>query len=426
MLNWIKRQLGIVRTNNWRPVYQPTEGFQSLVPRSAGAIIGPDQALTLSPVWAALRLYQTQIASLPLVTYKVDDQGGRTEAELHPAFKLLKYQPNPAQTRATFWEKIVHDYFMHGEAFIHVRWRGNGNVVGLYPIPAGDVSQVLIDEEWNKTYLVRDHSNEVTTLDSADVVHLIHTPDKYGIRGVSLLRYAAENLGLHRSILDAGTSFYQNAARPSGYLKYQGKLTPDAIENIKKNFKDAYQGSENTGTIPILTDGEFVQFVTKTAEDAAILDALSNVTDVARWFQLSPLVLGDLTRGTYSNLAADNVALYQKSVRPVLDKFELGINNCLFGAGASTLAEFDVDEILRGDPQQMAQVSQTYVQMGAVMRSEVRSWLNLSPIEGLDTPLAPVNQGVVPPAPNAPMTPVDTNKEGGTSGDNPQSTQLAV
>lgn len=381
----------------WYPLATVPEGFASMHPRTAGAVHSNDEALTLSPVFAALRLYQSTIASLPLVTYRKLPDGGRERATTHPAYALLHERPNPAMSRSTFFEFVVRELFLSGEAFVHVRWRGNGSPLGLYPIPAANVTEVYVDAEWNKAYVVRDQGGTEVYGDT-DIIHLCRYSND-GIRGVPLVRYAAESLGLHRQVLESAGAYYTNAAKPSGYLKYPGKLDKQAIENLKTEFRDEYAGTANTGKLPIIQNGgEFETFANTNATDAQIIEALgSSVTDVARWFGVSPLLLGDLSRGTYSNLAADNVAFYQRSVRPILDKIELECNAKLFGVESANYCEFLVDAILRGDPEQQARVAQTYVQAGIITRSEVRDWLNLPPLAGLDVPLYPLNQGISQP-----------------------------
>lgn len=377
----------------WYPLATVPEGFLSLHPRTAGAVHSSDEALTLSPVFAALRLYQSTIASLPLVTYRKLPDGGRERATTHPAYALLHERPNPAQSRSTFFEYVVRELFLSGEAFIHVRRLGTGEPLGLYPIASSTVEQVVVDAEWNKAYFVRTDDGAEVYQDK-DIIHLFRYSND-GIRGVPLVRYAAESLGLHRQVLESAGAYYVNAAKPSGYLKYPGKLDKQAIENLSTEFKDSYAGTKNTGKVPLLQNGgDWSTFANTNATDAQIIEALgSSVTDVARWFGVSPLLLGDLSRGTYSNLAADNAAFYQRSVRPILDKVELEINAKLFGIEGGTYAEFLVDAILRGDPLQQQSIFNGYVQAGIVTRAEVRDWLNLPPIAGLDTPLYPLNQG---------------------------------
>lgn len=413
MIQYLKRQWSKLRTGNtnWYKLSEvPGEGFLNRA-RTPGAVTCPEEALSLPAFWKGLRWYQSKVASLPLVTYREGQDGSRTRATTHPAFNTLLYRPNPAMTRPVYWSLVVRDLFLHGEHFSQIRWRGNGNLIGLYPIPVSAVEKVVIDEEWNKAFVVRT-ADGVDVLPDTDVLHLFPYSED-GIRGTGVLKYAASNLGLHKQIQESANALYVNAARPSCYITYAGRLTPDAIENLKKNFGDEYRGAKNTGKVPVISDGgTLTAYPSTNAEDAKITEALaSNVGDVGRWLELSGLALGDYTAAHYANLSADNQYQFQHSLRPVLDLFEAELNTKLFGAGTGTVCEFDTDEVLRGDAQQMATVAQTYLTSGVVLRNEVRTWLNLPPIDGLDTPLQPLNQGAAGIAPNQPMAEVPTTDD---------------
>ena len=280
-------------------------------------------------------------------------------------------------TRAVFFELLARALFLEREFVALVRKTEAGDLVGVYPIPPACVLDVVLDAEWRKWFVIQEAGGQEVYSDD-EVIHLfLYSSD--GIRGERLLDFAGESLGLHRRVLESGTAFYENAVRPAGYLKYPGKLNTDAADVIKKWWKEEYAGAAATAKLPVLAEnGDFVRFNNVTAEDAQIIEALSaSVDDCARWLNLSPLQLFNLTRGTYSNLGADNQALYTRSVRPLLEKIELELNWKVHGRKASTYSEFQVEALLRGDPLQQATVANIGIQNGSVTRNEQRGWLNL-------------------------------------------------
>jgi HK97 family phage portal protein len=392
--NYIKNKV-----RSWFPLSQTPPGYWSgrpseyynLSPQSR-ALHGPEQALTLSPFWAALRLYQNSVSVLPLCTYVKDEDGGRHKLEDQSTYNLLHDRPNPAMSRAAFFELLIKDYFLYGECFAQLRWSGNHRLVGMYPIRANQVQRIDCDEEWKKVYTVTGFDEPL--LDD-EVLHITHF-SMCGLRGTPFLRWAAESLSLHKQVLDSATAYYHNAAKPSGYITYPGGLKKEALANVKSGFMESYQGTSNAGSVPILTDGgAFNAFGNTAAADAQIIEALkASVDDIGRWFDnVSPLVLGNLMRGTYSNSAADKLAFFQKNLLPLLEKFQLEMNYKLFGLGSNTYCEFLTDNVLRADPLTQSQVWHNGITDGYLLRSEVRSWLNLSPVEGLDAPMQPLNMG---------------------------------
>ncbi|MBP3957417.1 phage portal protein [Gemmata sp. G18] len=397
----------------WYPLNSLPEGWFFGRSGNRSPVATPDEALTLSPVFAALRWYQTTLSSLPLVVYRDDFNGGREQARTHPAWKLLQFRPNPAQTRNTFLQVLARDLFLHGEAFCQLRWTGTGALYGVYPIKPSCVTEVIVDDEWNKAFAVRADNGEPEVYSDTDMLHIVAIPDCDGIRGASFLRWAGEALGLHKQVQESATSFYKNAAKPSGYLRYAGKITPETINTIRENFKKQFAGTLNTGEIPLLSEGgEFTPLSGSNAEDAQIIEALgASVGDVSRWTGISSIILGDYAAAKYASLAAENQAVYQKSLRWMLEAIETEVNNKIFGVGSDFFAEFDTRELLRGDPVTQSQIDNTYLTSGVLLRNEVREGLKLNSIEGLDQPLAPLNQGAgtlppvspnqLPPAPGA-------------------------
>lgn len=390
------------KRTNWYPLSELGTGpITFRIPRTPGAVTCPEQALALSPVYAALRLYQTTIGSLPLVVYKKTADGGRERAPNNPAYSLLHERPNPAQSRAVFWEYLVKEIFLNGNAYVVIRWKANGQPLALYPVPASNVEQVYIDSEWNKAYRIRT-AEGTEIFDDEDVIHLFAFSDD-GIQGVPLLKHAAQSLGVHHQILESANAYYSNAAKPSGYISFKEKLSKEAVQNLKDNFKESYQGSANTGAIPVLENGGmFVPLSQMNAENSQLVQAMGTlpVADVARWFNLSPIQLGDFSAAHYNSLAADNTFFYQKSIRPLLDKFELELNAKLFGSDANTYAEFLLDGILKADPAMQKDILNGYIATGVILRSEARAMLNLPMIPGLDQPLQPLNMGA-PPVPES-------------------------
>jgi HK97 family phage portal protein len=394
----------------WYPLSAVPSGFFG-TPRP-GAVETTEQALTISAFWAGLRLYQNVVGSLPLVTYRRASNGREVAAD-HPAYNPLCYRPNPAQSRATWIDQVVKDMILGtGNSLTLIRRTEGGDVLGLYPVKPEHVRQIIVDADWNKAFLIQTPQGQEVYFDS-EVLHLFYF-SLDGITGVPLLRFAGESLGLHRQVLESASAYFRNRARPSGYIKFPGKLNPGAIAEIKKFFKEEFAGTENAGKVPVLADGaEFFQFDDTNARDAELLAAMgASPDDVGRWLNLSALALGKLDRGTYSNLGADNAATYQRSIRPFLNRIELELNWKLFGPNSEFYAEFLTQAILQGDPAQQAAVANIGIMNGSVLRSEQRQWLNLPPVPGMERPLFPANMWQLDASGNL----IPTNPTAGTNG----------
>lgn len=380
-------------------------------PNAPFALGGAEDARTLSPFHAALRLYQATVSLIPLITYKRTDKG-RERARSHPAYKLLSERPNPAQSASVFWEYAIDQYFVEGESFTHAQWANNHKLLNLFPIPRRAVKQVILNPDWTKTYIVQTEAGEVTYKHD-EVIHIVGPVSRDGIRGISFLEYARQSMSLHKQVLVAADSFYQNAPTPRAYISFPGNPpAPAAKEAMKESVKKQHAGPSKTGEMPVFYNGmEIKPLPFSTAEDAKIIEALGTSTaDIARWFGVSPLLLGDLQKSTYSNLGADHQAFYVKSLATLLHKIVLEFNYCIFGADHDFYAEFLTEKILQADPTAQSQIYQTGIQNGYYLRSEVREWLNLPHVEGLDQATLQSNMTVLdedgnPPKPAPAPTP---------------------
>lgn len=369
-------------------------------------VVAADQAATLSPFFAALRLYQQSLSSLPLVAYQRDADGGRTRLRDKATFALLHERPNPAMSAAVFFERLVHDYFVYGEFFVRIGWAGNHRLLGLYPIHPSAIKSVELTDDWHKVYHL--NNPDEAPLEDHEVMHVVRFSTD-GFRGVPFLSYAATSLSLHAQILQTAEAIYRNSARISGQITQSVNIPKEARDQLKEQLGD-FAGAINAGKMPMMPLGMKIEQVdTRSAEATMLIDALNlSAADIGRWFDnLSPLLIGDLSRGTYSNSAAEKLGFYQKNLLPLLRKVELEFNHKLFGNNEDRYAEFLTDNVLRADPLTQAQVWNLGLVGGYLLKSEIRQWLNLPPVEGMDVPTAPLNMGPVQQSPAAPDNPTE-------------------
>lgn len=387
MLNFLTH----LRTR-WRFSERPGETLVRCPSYCPTAICDEREALKLSPFWAGLQLYTSQWASLPLVTYTRDQDGGRDRAKQNPAFKLLDSRPNPGMSRPAFFAYLCRDYFIRGEFFVLVRRRA-GKVDALFPIPAASVTSITLDQNWRKRYEIDGGS---TVYEHKEIIHVIHTSED-GIRGVPFWTYAASALGVHKQAQDAAGAFFRNSVRPAVAIEYAPgvkKPDPEARKVADDQFNAEQASADNAGKTLTIYGGTVKPLFSSTAEDAGIIDGLSaSVADIARWYGVNASDLGDRQHSKYNSLAADNASFYQRSLRPLLDKVECEFNHILFNDDPDLYCEFKAEAVLKGSPGDQADLVTKLIQSGVMLRSEAREVFNMPPVAGLDTPTLPLNLG---------------------------------
>jgi len=94
--------------------------------------VGFDSAMQLSAVWACVKLLAETVASLPFRVYRITP-AGREIATDHPLHELFSGMVNRYQTRIEFFESVILNLVMTGNAYCAIE-RSGGRVVSLLPL----------------------------------------------------------------------------------------------------------------------------------------------------------------------------------------------------------------------------------------------------------------------------------------------------
>jgi HK97 family phage portal protein len=357
----------------------------------AGVRINERNAMTLSAVWACVRVLSEGVAALPFPIYRRTGENGRERERGNPAYALLNAAANDDMTAMVFRETMQAHLLTWGRAVAEIEWAGNGRPMALWPITP-DRIRILRDKNGRLVYEVNGASKTVV-LQQEDVLHVPGLGFD-GVESYSPIRMARQSLGLGMAAETFGAAFYGNGARPGGTLESPDTLTPDQKKNLRESWQ-AYVGSENTGKVALLEKGIKYNNLTIPPDEAQFLETRKfQVTEIARWYKVPPHMIGDLDHATFSNIEHQGIEFVVHSLRPWLVRWEQEVNRKIFGIGSSTYAEHVVDGLLRGDTLTRYQAYEVAIRSGWMLRSEPRVLENLNPVDGLDRPLIPMNMAV--------------------------------
>ena len=94
-------------------------------------------------------------------------------------------------------------------------------------------------------------------------------------------------------------------------------------KNLKKSFNEAYSGLGNTARVIVLEEGLEFKKTIMPLEDAQFLQSrIFSVQEMARWLNIPPHKLKDLSKATYSNIEMEQMSYYQDTLRPWLERWE--------------------------------------------------------------------------------------------------------
>ena len=361
---------------------------------ASGVTITHKNALTLSAVYCAVRVYTDAIASLPIHIIK-DDGKNKIKDNSHPNYMLLAKEPNSIMTSYNWRQIFMPHLLMWGNSYNLIEFQGGGSrrPKSLMPIHPSNVTVELIDG-----ILVYTVKLESTTIkvDQSQMLHIRGLGDN--IEGKSVIDYAKDNLGLAKASEEFGSKFFKNGATTSGVLSTDQKLSDKAIKNLRTSYNNTYTGVNDSNKMMILEEGLKYQQTSIPPDNAQFLETRKfGVEDVARWFKLPPHIIGDLEHSTFSNIEHQDLALVKYSMMPYIINIEEEWNKKLFrdSEKKTYYTNMNVDGLLRGDIATRYDSYKIGIQNGFMTPNEARQKENMNPLDGLDNTWMQLNTAPV-------------------------------
>ncbi len=358
-------------------------------PTGAGVVVDEESSITLSAVYACVRIISETIASLPLNVYQRDGSSKHIARD-HPLQHLLHYEPNDFMTSFVFRETMQAYVTLWGNAYARIKRNGGARPTALIPIHPSKVKPLI-----KKSALWY----EVTTKAGPmliPAVDMLHIPGLGfdGLQGKSPIQVARENIGLGLASQGFGADFFKNNASFSGVLESPNTLKPEARKNITESWKNRHSGQGNRFLTPLLEGGIKFNPIGIPPEQAQwIASRKFQLTEVARIFRVPPHMMADLERSTNNNIEHQGMEFVTHTLRPWAVKWEQEQDRKLFRESEklSHYSKFNMDALLRGDAKTRAMFLRTHFHMGTMNRNEIRALEDQNPIEGGDTYYIPMN-----------------------------------
>ena len=151
-----------------------------------------------------------------------------------------------------------------------------------------------------------------------------------GINGVSLLSYAKRTLAITNASENSAKNFFDNGMNDvNGILKVLTPISQKQKEEIRQSWNQAYSGQ---GGLAVINGNMEYQQLTLSPEDAQLLSSRQfNIADIARFFNLNPLLLGGESGATYSSLEMLQNAFLIHTLQPYISMIECEMNRKLLG-----------------------------------------------------------------------------------------------
>ena len=349
----------------------------------------PDCALQISTVYACARILAGTVSSLPLMVYEQKD-GRRSLARSSRLWMILHDQPNEAMTAADFWQAMVLQWALRGNAFAQIMRDTDGDVVSLWPLSA-DQMTVYIDASGKLVYKYQKDGRDVL-LGRRDVLHLKDMGT--GLMGLSKLEFMGATAREAQQAQRFATANAESFGKPSGVLTVDHVFKDTAErEKIRASLTDFKSGG--AAKLAVLEADRKYQQISLTPEDSQLLETRRyGVEEICRWFGVPPVLIGASGATTWGSGISEIVSGFHKfTLNPLLNSIEQALESRLLDEDerARFAVEFNLDGLLRGDIQTRYSAYATAVQNGFKTRNEVRQLENDEPLDGGDVLTAQTN-----------------------------------
>lgn len=358
----------------------------------AALTVTEESAMQVSAVWACTRLIAETVASLPIHVYQ-QTPDGRVITKNHWFARMMSRKPNRYQTKVEFWETMMFNLLLHGNAYAKIGKMG-GEIRTLLPLMSAQVeTQLLSDGD-----VIYQHTEDagVTVYASESIWHLKLFGN--GIVGKSPLAFGRNIFGIAQATEKAVTKIYSNGGKPSGTLTIDRLLTPEQRTAIRENFSTLTTGTDER--LLVLENGMKFDQISLSPQDIELLSSRKfQLEEICRWFGVPSVLVNDTSGSTAWGSGIEQLVngFYKLNLRPYLERIESSVSSNLFNEQEAKQyeVEFDFEGLLRSDLKSRLEAYRTAVAGTIMTPNEVRKLEGLPIIEGADKLLSQVNMAPI-------------------------------
>jgi HK97 family phage portal protein len=365
-------------------------GAQSL----SGEIVSEYTALMYSAVYNAISLISGTIAALPLHLMQRKGEKKRV-ADDYRSYRVMHDEWNPSMTAMVGRETMMAHVLSWGNGYAEIVRNTYGELVELWPIPPNRIRPEIING--NIVYRIR--------VDNQDVYlpreKVLHVPGLGfdGYMGYSVVAMARKSIGLGMALETFGSLYFGQGTHPGVVVSHPGKLSQIAHTNLTDSLAKAHSGLGQSHKLLLLEEGMKLDKLLIHPDDSQFLESRQfQIPEIARWFNLPPHKLKDLTRSSFSNIESEQRSFYVDSILPWLVRLEQNYNMQLLTTSDKELSgrgrlyyKHNAEGILRGDTAARGEFYTKMFNVGAYSVNEIRALEDMDPVDGGDIHLVPLN-----------------------------------
>jgi HK97 family phage portal protein len=353
-INFDAVQAGWYLRNGYPQIYSILTGG---LPAWSGESVSIETALNHSAVWACNKIISESIGFIPAV---VMQKKGDTllPAEDHPMHDAMLYEPNEEITAQAFSETLTSHCVMQGNGYAFIDRRSStGTAIGmrlLYP------NQVFPDRERDgarrliyvlKESGIADKTFTVIPGRPHDIFHL-RGLGWDGMRGYSVITMARQSIGSAIAAERNVARFWATGGRKPYNIKLANKFrSKEEGEEFRSKME---QIASQPNKVMITEPGwEYTPIEGVTMKESQMLESrVFTIAEISRWFSVSPHLLADLSRATFSNIEHLFLEFKQLTLNAWINRWEQEFRRCVLTDAEKSQGyrlRLNFEELMRGD-----------------------------------------------------------------------------
>lgn len=326
------------------------------------------EALNIPSVSACVEMISNTVSILPIKLYK--ESNGKVEEVIDERVALLNDDTKDTLDGFQFKKAIVEDYLLNGAGYAYIE-RERNKIKGLYYVDNKSLGISINSDSIFKSYDIL--VDGVTYKDYEFLKVIRKTKD--GITGKGIIRENDLALATAYNSLVFENVLVKTGGNKKGFLKAQGKLTKEAITELKSAWDNMYKN--NTENVIILNNGLDFQEASNTSVEMQLNEnKKTNFTSICTIFNVAPSLLeGKATDIEYNNFI-------KIAILPILKAIETALNKDLLlpSEKGSFYFAFDTKDLLKGDIEKRFKAYEIATRNGIMQVDEVRYMEDLEPL----------------------------------------------
>lgn len=357
----------------------------------SGENVTESTALTYAAVWCAVNLYAGTVSTLPLNLLRKEKNKTITGRD-SSIYRVLHSKFNTLMTAEMGRAVMMAHLLTWGNCYAEKVTNGTGDIIELWPIPP---NRIMIDrlEDRQIVYAI--------TVDNQRIYlnrdRILHIPGLGfdGFQGYSVISMARKSIGLAMALETFGALYFGNGTHPGVVVKHPGQLSSPGHDNLKKSLSETHSGLGQSHKLMLLEEGMSIEKIGIPPEDSQFLESRQfQIPEVARWFNLPPHKLKDLTRSSFNNIESEQISFVTDSILPWLIRLEQNYDLQLLSALEEKQGFFfrhNVDGLMRGNAKDRSEYYRTMFNIGAMSINDIREKEDWDPVEGGNERFVPLN-----------------------------------